>query len=111
MLAGGAAVGGAGAARGFGPAVDVVSTPDAYLPKAHTCFFSLNLPKYTSDKVRQGPLAWLCACVRGDWLHVLAGCALCVRVLVGVCVCWRECVCVLIWSTCVSRYPHSCLSL
>jgi hypothetical protein len=43
-------VGGAG--RGFGPAVDVVTTPDAYLPKAHTCFFSLNLPKYSSDKVR-----------------------------------------------------------
>ena len=22
--------------------------PDSYLPKAHTCFFSINLPKYTS---------------------------------------------------------------
>lgn len=58
LLAGGAAVGGAGAARGFGPAVDVVSTPDAYLPKAHTCFFSLNLPKYTSDKVMREKLLY-----------------------------------------------------
>ena len=25
--------------------------PDSYLPKAHTCFFSLNLPRYTSEQV------------------------------------------------------------
>jgi alpha-tubulin suppressor-like RCC1 family protein len=25
--------------------------PDQYLPKAHTCFFSINLPKYSSKKV------------------------------------------------------------
>jgi hypothetical protein len=31
---------------------DVLSRPDIYLPKAHTCFFSLNLPRYSSDKVR-----------------------------------------------------------
>jgi hypothetical protein len=26
-------------------------SPDTYLPKSHTCFFSLNLPKYSSDEV------------------------------------------------------------
>ncbi len=26
--------------------------PDQYLPKAHTCFFSVNLPKYSTKKVR-----------------------------------------------------------
>jgi len=25
--------------------------PDEWLPKAHTCFFSLNLPRYSSDEV------------------------------------------------------------
>lgn len=25
--------------------------PDQYLPKAHTCFFSINLPKYSSDVI------------------------------------------------------------
>jgi hypothetical protein len=25
--------------------------PDQYLPKAHTCFFSINLPEYTSKEV------------------------------------------------------------
>ncbi|CAM9106802.1 unnamed protein product, partial [Hapterophycus canaliculatus] len=25
--------------------------PDQYLPKAHTCFFSINLPRYSSDEV------------------------------------------------------------
>jgi len=25
--------------------------PDTYLPKAHTCFFSLNLPRYSSKEV------------------------------------------------------------
>ena len=35
----------------FTGTVDVVTRPDLYLPKAHTCFFSLNLPKYSSDKV------------------------------------------------------------
>jgi hypothetical protein len=36
----------------FTGVVDVVTCPDLYLPKAHTCFFSLNLPKYTTDQVR-----------------------------------------------------------
>ena len=26
-------------------------SPDSYLPKAHTCFFSINLPRYTSKRV------------------------------------------------------------
>uniref|UniRef100_A0A6U3W0M3 HECT domain-containing protein n=1 Tax=Octactis speculum TaxID=3111310 RepID=A0A6U3W0M3_9STRA len=26
-------------------------SPDTYLPKAHTCFFSLNLPRYSSDAI------------------------------------------------------------
>jgi hypothetical protein len=35
------------AAVGEGPK----AAPDAWLPKAHTCFFSLNLPHYSSDGV------------------------------------------------------------
>jgi len=35
------------AAVGEGP----TAAPDKWLPKAHTCFFSLNLPHYTSDAV------------------------------------------------------------
>ena len=30
---------------------DAAGKPDVYLPKAHTCFFSLNLPKYTTKQV------------------------------------------------------------
>jgi len=37
------------AAIGDGPC----NHPDRYLPKAHTCFFSLNLPRYSSDTVIQ----------------------------------------------------------
>ena len=25
--------------------------PDTFLPKAHTCFFSLNLPRYSSEEL------------------------------------------------------------
>ena len=31
---------------------DASSSPDSYLPKAHTCFFSINLPRYSSKMVR-----------------------------------------------------------
>lgn len=34
-------------AIGDGPCND----PDRYLPKAHTCFFSLNLPRYSCEQV------------------------------------------------------------
>jgi hypothetical protein len=34
-------------AVGDGPKLN----PDAWLPKAHTCFFSLNLPNYSSDEI------------------------------------------------------------
>ena len=30
---------------------EAVEKPDQYLPKAHTCFFSINLPRYSSKKV------------------------------------------------------------
>lgn len=30
---------------------DATEKPDTYLPKAHTCFFSINLPRYTSKTV------------------------------------------------------------
>ena len=30
---------------------DATLKPDQYLPKAHTCFFSINLPKYSSKEV------------------------------------------------------------
>ncbi|CAM9365219.1 unnamed protein product, partial [Choristocarpus tenellus] len=32
--------------------------PDSYLPKAHTCFFSINLPKYTSDEIMTEKLTY-----------------------------------------------------
>ena len=32
--------------------------PDQYLPKAHTCFFSINLPRYSSDKVMAEKLSY-----------------------------------------------------
>lgn len=32
--------------------------PDEYLPKAHTCFFSLNLPKYSSAEVMRTKLLY-----------------------------------------------------
>eukprot|EP01035_Chromulina_nebulosa_P017384 gene17384-22933_t len=30
---------------------DVAINPDSYLPKAHTCFFSINLPKYSTKEI------------------------------------------------------------
>jgi hypothetical protein len=42
------------APAGTGPKM----TPDVYLPKAHTCFFSLNLPRYTSDQVMKTKLLY-----------------------------------------------------
>ena len=30
---------------------DVGANPDQYLPRAHTCFFSVNLPKYSSKEL------------------------------------------------------------
>ena len=30
---------------------DAAANPDTYLPKAHTCFFSLNLPKYSCKEI------------------------------------------------------------
>lgn len=32
--------------------------PDIYLPKAHTCFFSINLPRYSSDNVMAKKLTY-----------------------------------------------------
>lgn len=32
--------------------------PDQYLPKAHTCFFSINLPRYSSDDVMAKKLSY-----------------------------------------------------
>eukprot|EP00501_MAST-03F_sp_TOSAG23-6_P001962 GSMAST32.ASY1.ANO1.2046.1 assembled CDS len=34
------------------------TSPDIYLPKAHTCFFSLNLPKYSSDEIMRTKLLY-----------------------------------------------------
>jgi hypothetical protein len=33
-------------------------TPDLYLPKAHTCFFSINLPRYSSKKILKDKLVY-----------------------------------------------------
>lgn len=41
------------AAVGDGPN----TTPDKFLPKAHTCFFSINLPKYSTKQVSYGSKA------------------------------------------------------
>lgn len=32
--------------------------PDHYLPKAHTCFFSINLPRYSSDEIMAEKLSY-----------------------------------------------------
>lgn len=32
--------------------------PDQYLPKAHTCFFSINLPRYSSDEIMAKKLSY-----------------------------------------------------
>ena len=41
--------------------------PNTYLPKAHTCFFSLNLPKYDSDEVMKEKLLYaIYNCVEMD---------------------------------------------
>ena len=37
---------------------DVVNNPDMFLPKAHTCFFSINLPKYSSDEIMREKLLY-----------------------------------------------------
>ena len=34
------------------------NTPDLFLPKAHTCFFSINLPRYTNKKVFEEKLLY-----------------------------------------------------
>lgn len=41
--------------------------PDTYLPKAHTCFFSLNLPRYSSDEIMKEKLLYaIYNCVEMD---------------------------------------------
>jgi hypothetical protein len=37
---------------------DSSSSPDSYLPKAHTCFFSINLPRYTNKEVMKERLLY-----------------------------------------------------
>jgi hypothetical protein len=32
--------------------------PDQYLPKAHTCFFSINLPKYSTKQLMRDKLMY-----------------------------------------------------
>lgn len=32
--------------------------PDQFLPKAHTCFFSLNLPKYSTQEIMREKLLY-----------------------------------------------------
>jgi hypothetical protein len=46
------------------------SSPDSYLPKAHTCFFQLELPAYSSAEVcRQRLLYAICNCQEVDGEH------------------------------------------
>jgi len=43
------------------------SDPDRHLPKAHTCFFSFNLPRYSSDEVMRKQLLYaITNCVTMD---------------------------------------------
>lgn len=37
---------------------DAVTKPDTFLPKAHTCFFSINLPRYTDKKILEEKLKY-----------------------------------------------------
>ena len=37
---------------------DAASKPDSFLPKAHTCFFSINLPKYTRKEIMHEKLLY-----------------------------------------------------
>ena len=50
------------------PAGDSASSdPDRHLPKAHTCFFSFNLPRYSSDAVMRKQLLYaITNCVTMD---------------------------------------------
>ena len=44
--------------------------PDKYLPKAHTCFFSLNLPRYSCDEIMRERLLyaiWNCVEMDADF--------------------------------------------
>jgi hypothetical protein len=50
--------------------VPAKSSPDSYLPKAHTCFFQLELPAYSSAAVcRQRLLYAICNCHEVDGEH------------------------------------------
>ena len=40
------------------PCEEAVKEPDKFLPKAHTCFFSLNLPKYSSQEIMKEKLLY-----------------------------------------------------
>jgi hypothetical protein len=37
---------------------DAVLKPDQYLPKAHTCFFSINLPRYSGKQIMREKLLY-----------------------------------------------------
>ncbi len=43
------------------PPPQSINYPDDYLPIAQTCFFSLSLPKYSSQQVPQ-PCLYYCQC-------------------------------------------------
>ena len=40
------------------PLLRTAGSPDAYLPVAHTCFFSLELPRYSSLEVTRARLMY-----------------------------------------------------
>jgi len=45
-------------------------SPDCFLPKAHTCFFSINLPKYSSKEIMLARLKyamWNCTEMDADF--------------------------------------------
>jgi hypothetical protein len=50
------------------------SQPDTFLPKAHTCFFSINLPRYSSAEVMKTKILYaINNCVEMDADFRLAG--------------------------------------
>jgi hypothetical protein len=49
---------------------DAQMKPDQYLPKAHTCFFSINLPRYSSKEVSYSHLHCFFKNIFVCWQHI-----------------------------------------
>ena len=48
-----------------------MTNPDSYLPQAHTCFFSMELPEYSSEQVMRERLLYAiteCVAIDTDYI-------------------------------------------